>query len=666
MLKNSIADSKFKLLENSIAARRPGLVEGLTILPAMTVSEFADKYRILNQKSSPEPGPWSTDRFPPMRDIMDDLSAQSDVEIVALMKPTQVGGTEILNNWLASIICRTPGPAMMVQPTVDLARRWSLQRFAPMLEDMPVLQERIKPSRSRDSGNTTLSKDFDGGVLVATGANSAAGLRSMPVKYLALDEVDAYPHDVDDEGDPVDLAMERTNNFARRKIFALSTPTTADLSRIEHLYNAGDQRQCFVPCPHCEEMQTMEFSNLKWQKDSAGEHLPATVELACRHCGALIAEHHKPWMLARYEWRVTGRPNERHHSYHINRLYAPLGWGSWSVLVEKFLKSRKDPVKLKTFTNTTEARPFAGKMKKIDQHALKARAEDYPVGILPMGALVPLAGVDVQDDRLEVVLWAEGQRGHFWAIDYHVIYGDPAQVSTWSELDDYLFTPVPHAAGCELRIAATAVDSGGHYTQEVYDYCRVRKSREVFATKGYSQSGRPIIGKPSQVDVTIRGRTEKNGGEVWMIGTDTAKTRIYNRLAMDRAGDDNFMHFSKHLPDAFFNQITAEKQDTIYRKGFPHQVWVLPSGARNEVLDCTVGAFAASRKIQLHKWRPSKWRRLEESIQPIVADLFSAQASDDEVAQLEAAGPVRQAAKKKSKNRPRRRASGFIAGALNQ
>ena len=650
------------MLTSTLASMRPGWVNGLQPEEAMTVTEWSDRFRVLNQKASGEAGPWRTSRTPYLKAIMDDLSTESDVERVTFMKSAQIGGTECGNNWLGYLIDHSPGPILVVQPTVDLAKRWSRQRLTPMVEDMDVLKAKIQDSRSRDSGNTVLSKEFDGGILVATGANSAAGLRSMPVKYLMLDEIDAYPLDVDDEGDPVDLAIERTKNFTRKKIFEISTPTTEGTSRIHKSYKAGDQRVLQVPCPHCNEMQSLETANLRCIRDDDGSPLPATVKLYCKHHGCEIDEHHKTWMLSKAEWLITGKPNAKHHSYQINSLFSPLGWESWENLLIKFFAAKNDETKLKTFTNTSEGLPFAAKGKRINGDTLRDRAEDYPLRIVPMGGLVLLAGVDTQDDRFEITVWAEGANSHTWAIDYHVIWGDPALRSTREELDEYLATSFPHAAGCELTIKATGIDSGGHHTQEIYDYCRIRKARGIFATKGYSQAGRAIIGKPSKVDVTTQGKTVKNGGEVWMIGTDTAKSLIYNRLSNTDPAVDGYVHLSKHFGDNFFAQLVSERLETHYYKGFAKQSWMKPAGVRNEVLDCTVGAKAAAYKLGLHRWRPAQWRALEERVQPATPDLFVDDGPASAPATPEAMAPEKKKAFKK-RRRPGR--GGFVHGGMN-
>src|SRR5678815_2384212 len=266
--------------------------------PLLTVSEWSDRYRTLSQRASAEPGPWRTERTPYLREIMDCLSPSSPVETVVLMKGAQIGGTEMGNNWIGYVIQQAPGPMLAVQPTVDMAKRNSKQRIDPLIEESAVLRALVSDPRSRDSGNTMLAKEFPGGILVMTGANSAVGLRSMAARSLFLDEVDAYPGDVDGEGDPVNLALARTRTFARRKVFMISTPKISGRSRIEAAFEDSDQRYYWLPCPLCHEYQTLKFAQIRWPK---GE--PEQAVYACEHCSGEIANHQKHWMLARGEWR---------------------------------------------------------------------------------------------------------------------------------------------------------------------------------------------------------------------------------------------------------------------------------------------------------------------------------------------------------------------------
>ncbi|MDO8607870.1 MAG: phage terminase large subunit family protein [Phaeospirillum sp.] len=286
--------------------------------PRLTVSQWADQHRMLSSRASAEPGRYRTARTPYMRDIMDALSPTSPVQRVVFMKAAQVGATEAGCCFIGFVIHHAPGPMLCVQPTVEMAKRASRQRIDPLIEESPAIRERVKPARSRDAGNTMLSKDFPGGTLVLTGANSAVGLRSMPARYLFLDEVDAYPASADDEGDPVGLAEARSLTFAhRRKVFLASTPTIRGMSRIEREYEASDQRRFFVPCPHCGTMQWLKFERLRWDKGR-----PETVRYHCEACEQEIAEHHKGAMLAAGVWRATATGTDPGTiGFHISALY---------------------------------------------------------------------------------------------------------------------------------------------------------------------------------------------------------------------------------------------------------------------------------------------------------------------------------------------------------
>ncbi len=600
---------------------------------SLTVSEWSDKYRFLTGKASSEPGPWRTERTPYLREIMDCLSARSGIEEVVLMCGAQLGKTESGNNWIGYIIDVDPGPIMAVQPTIDLAKRYSQQRIAPLLSHSPRLVQKAAENASRDDANTTFMKDFIGGVLVLSGANSAKSLRSMPVRYLFMDEIDAYPLDVDGEGDPIALAERRTSNFPNRKILKVSTPTLRGFSRIESAYLASDGRRYHVACPHCHEYQALEFGadkpyGLKCRRNENGP-LVETTHYLCRHCGAEIEEHHKTAMLAGGQW-VAQRPNEgRAAGFHLSSLYSPLGWVTWAEIMQDWLDARAaekngDATRIKTFTNTVLAETWEDQGDRVAEHELTRRVEDYALGTAPFGCLALSAGVDVQPDRLHLLVWGWGRGEEAWLVDRRVISGSPEEQATWDALDEILRAPFPHASGSHLMIGATAVDSGGHNTQAVYNYARARMHRHVLAIKGSSQPNKPILGKPSDIEVNHRGVKIKSGAKLWPIGTDTTKALIYGRLRLPPPGAGCF-HFPAAVPGEFFEQLTAERMVTKYIKGHPRHEWVKQTGRRNEDLDCTVYAYAAALYLGINRWRQAEWDKIEAKIQPQVRDLFSQQ-----------------------------------------
>lgn len=569
--------------------------------PDLLISDWADQYRFLSSKSSAEPGRWRTDRTPYLREIMDTLSPKNPTQKVVFMAGAQVGKTECGNNWLGSIIALFPGPTLAIQPTVDIAMKFSKQRIAPLIEESPAVKVKVKPSRSRDSGNTLLTKEFPGGVLMLGGANSAAALRSMPIKNLFADEVDAWPEDVEGEGDPLQLAERRTTTFPRRKIFICSTPTIKDASRIEREYLRSDQRRYFVPCPFCNHYQTLKWANLNWQDDELG--------YVCENCNTKIPEWHKTNMLQAGEWRATvttGDPLVV--GFHLNSLYSPLGWKSWSQIVQEFLVSKSDSALLKVWVNTVLGETFEDQyVSKLGADALQERAEVYDPSIVPDSAFIVTVGVDVQDNRLSVLTCAWGLDEECWILDWQEIFGDPSGEHLWGQLDKIVTTERKWASGYSRRPDAIAIDSGGHFTHEAYQYSRERRKFNVLAIKGVSQRNKPIIGKPSKVDVNYRGQIIQKGGRVFPVGTDTAKTTLYGRLS--RTDGNGIIHFHHGLTTEFYNQLTSEKKQMRYHKGFPVSEWVKISTRRNEVLDCFVYAYAALNELYQRYDRRTIWEQ---------------------------------------------------------
>jgi len=395
---------------------------GLRPDPDLTVSSWADRHRKLASRASAEPGQYRTARTPYMREIMDRLSPGDPTQRIVFMKAAQVGATEAGNNWIGFVIHQAPGPMLAVQPTVELAKRNSRQRIDPLIDESPDLRERVKPARSRDAGNTMLSKEFAGGILIMTGANSAVGLRSTPARYILLDEVDAYPASADEEGDPVTLAEARSLTFAhRRKVLLVSTPTIRGLSRIEREFESSDQRRYFVPCPHCEAMQWLRFERLRWQKGR-----PETAEYLCEGCERPIAEHHKTSMLERGEWRATATATDPTTvGYHLSALYSPVGWLSWQRIARAHEAARGSDEAMRAFRNTILGETWMETGEAPDWQRLADRREPWTPGTVPERGLFLTAGVDVQKDRIEVDVWAWGRGLESWLIDHVVLEGGP-------------------------------------------------------------------------------------------------------------------------------------------------------------------------------------------------------------------------------------------------
>lgn len=562
----------------------------------LTVAEWADNNRILRSSTASEPGPWRTDRVPYLREIMDCLSAQSPVKNITFMKAAQVGGSESGNNWIGYVMDHEPGPMMMVQPSVDLAKKYSQRNIAPLVSDIPALKAKINDPRSRDGGNTILVKEFPGGLLVMTGANSAAGLRSMPVRYLFMDEVDAYPEDVEGEGDPVDLAEARTRNFTRKKVLKVSTPTISGQSRIEKSFLESDQRKYYVPCPDCGFMHVLEWEHFIIPRDENGVRHPEDAHMVCPECGFIIEEYQKTEMLAAGKWRSTCPEKESkvRRGYHISTLYAPLGFYSWQEIAEQWLSIGKDQSRLKTFINTVLGQTWGEDTEVVDYEMLYENRRMFYEAQLPDGVLILTAAVDVQDDRLEYecVGWGEGKKS--WGIEYGVIYGDPRQPEVWKHLDLWLTRQWKYVEGTALSISCTCIDSGGHATDQVYAFCKAREYRRIYAVKGGSAGpGKPLVGRAS--------RSNRKNVPLFVLGVDSGKETIISRLKVE----DDEMPGRCFYPTAengdpvkgydlaYFKNLTSERRKLKYIKGKPRYEWVKPSGARNEPFDLRNYATAA-------------------------------------------------------------------------
>lgn len=593
-----------------------------------TVSEWADQKRMLSSKASAEPGRWRTSRTPYLREIMDALSPQSPVKEVVFMKGAQVGGTECGINWMGYSMDVAPAPFLSVQPTVDISKRFVQQRIDPMLEETPSLREKVGDKRSRETSNTMSSKDFPGGILLLTGANSAAGLRSMPVRYLLLDEVDAYPGDVNNEGDPVNLAIARTRTFRNRKILLVSTPTLEETSRIKRAFEQSDKRYYHVPCPHCRHLQKLQWANLKWDKrtDDAGKEidLPETAAYLCESCGAFIAEHHKTWMFDPQNgarWVAENPAVTDVRGYHLSSLYSPLGWFSWAEIVRKWLKAKKVIVELKEFVNTVLGETWEEKGDAPDWELLYRRREPYKIGLVPAGALFLTAGVDVQRDRIEVEVLGWGRHLRSWSVEYRVFRGDTSAEDVWAYLWTMRHEKWPVAGGGELGLSMLAVDASDQ-TAMVYNQVRLQADARIMAVKGMSDTYMQLVGQPKIVDINFDGRTIYNGGRFWPVGVSLIKTELYGflrQLPPLKVADPypvGFCHFPEYSED-YFKQLTAEKRVSkqIGGRGGRHAVFWQKIYERNEALDVRVYNRAAAFVFGIDRFSEAQWQQLENALE---------------------------------------------------
>ena len=550
--------------------------------PNLKIDEWADKHRRLSPESSAEPGLWSTDRASYQRGMMQAIS-DPRIENIVFMTGAQIGKTEIINNSVGYYVSQDPSPMLVVQPTLELAKMWSSDRLSPMLRDTPILKNLVKDPRSRDSGNTLYQKQFPGGYIAIVGANSPSGLAARPIRCVFLDEVDRYPASAGSEGDPIELSKARTKTFTyNRKIIMVSTPTNKGASRIENAFEESDKRFYYVPCPDCKHEQKLIWSNVNWEEDK-----PETASYICEECGSAWDDAMRYRAIKNGNWVATEDYNGT-AGFHINGIYSP--WTPLSEAVKGFLVAKKMPDTLRVFVNTYLAETWEDQGERVDDYAVAERAEAFG-DKLDKNIMILTCGIDVQDDRLELEVVGWGKDEESWSVDYRTLYGDPSTPHLWNDLENILKNIYETEDGRQMQIRSACIDSGGHYTQAVYNFVRPREGRRIFAIKGMAGESRPIVSRP----------TRNNIGKIrlFTLGVDNIKELVFSRLKINEVGA-GYCHFPDDRPDEYFKQLaSSEKIVTKFHKGFPRREFV-KTRTRNEALDCRVYAIGALSILNLN------------------------------------------------------------------
>ncbi len=555
--------------------------------PLLTVSEWADQNRMLSSESSAEPGQWRTDRAPYQREIMDAVT-QPDVEKVVVMSSSQVGKSEIVLNVVGYFIDADPCPMLMVQPTEAMAEDFSKRRVSSLIRDTKSVAAKVADSKSRDINNTILMMVFPGGFLAMGGANSPAGLASRPIRILLCDEVDRYPDSAGTEGDPIQLGEKRTITFWNRKKIYVSTPGIEGASRIEFEYQSGTQEEWHLWCPHCGDHVFINIYGMIYDahQDAKGNYIVEDIVFRCPQC--LGEADEITWKVQEGQWFAQNPDAQNVRSFRLNAFVSP--WVSWAEIMAEYLKVKDDPEQFKVFTNTVLGEPYEVKGEIENEEYLVKRREQY-AGQLPGGVLILTAAVDTQDRWLEyeIVGWGKGEES--WGIKHGVVMGRPDTPEPWQAIDDILKATYRFADGLGLTIACACIDSGGHYTSQVYGYCKQNESRRIFAIKGQGGAGIPLIYRIT--------RTKKENAALIILGVDEGKTAIINSLKVQTPGSF-YCHFplNDDYDVNYFQGLISERQVPRKRKGHIVMDWEKVSAeARNEPFDLRNYARAALKLI---------------------------------------------------------------------
>lgn len=562
--------------------------------PSLTVSEWAARYRVIPPPAA-EPGRWRNERMPHLVEIMNAMGDLKTPRVIAMLG-AQTGKSEACINAIGRFIHLDPCSIMMIQPTEDGGKKFSKNRIAPSVAATPELRERMPDPKTRDGDNTLMTKRFPGGFLMIVGSNAPAGLASTPIRVVFCDEVDRYEASAGTEGDPISLAEKRTTTFWNRKMIMVSTPGDELTSRIKPEYLASTMEQWHLPCPKCGHYQPLIWGGLIY----AGHEQPVYL---CEKCGRESAEHE--WKSQQGKW-VAKFPERTTRGFHTTGLVS--NFISWAELADEWRKADEASKKgnnelLKTFINTRLAETWETPGERVEEDEalrlrepyvhLRANGEYVPCEA-PDGALILTAGVDVQDDRLEVEVVGWGPNWESWGIEYRVIRGNPGAPEVWAALDEHLSRKWRCGDGTELGISVACVDSGGHHTSDVYNFTKPRQPRGIYAIKGQGGAGVPMINRVT--------KTNRAGAALFIIGVDEIKGKVLSALKVASPGPNRCHYplerdiddeYGRGYTPEYFKGLTSERRVVRYRKGFRCFEWVKLSGVRNEPLDCRVYACAA-------------------------------------------------------------------------
>lgn len=572
------------------------------------------------------------------------------------MKSAQVAWTTALNNWLGKIMHTAPAPVIGMFAKTEAAKEYREEKLTPMVKATRCLSSLIDVVTSRRAGNRWNFLRFPGGFLKLVGSNSPSNVKSTPAPNVFVEEPDDASENVGKQGDSIKLLEERTKTYDQRKVIFGGTPSVKGLSTIEAAFETSDQRVFEVPCHECGEYHVLDWENVQWvEKDSGQPHpvygmaLPETAAYACPHCGALWNDAEKNENVKRLRC-VPTQPFNGVAGFHLNELYSMWASSRFSRLVERRLEAEKqaasgDDTDMIVFVNAALGLPYEFQGEKLDADALREKSEkcphcQYEALTVPDGGLILTCGIDVQHNRLSILIRAWGRGEESWLIDWQEIFGNTVDKSdkVWEGLDKILFAPYAHVCGAAMRITAVSIDSSdGNTSDAVYHYVRTRQNRlrYLMAIKGASSDygTREIFAKPRE-SIDTRGakntKAQKYGLRPYIVGTHKAKDLFAARLKLEGRGDGRY-HVCQDVRADYWQQITGEVK-APHRQMRGKRIWQKKSGVDVEALDCEIYALHASRAAKVHLMNETSWSNLERELKQ--ADLFANAPADVQTSAL--------------------------------
>lgn len=576
----------------------------------LPVDEWSDKFMVIPKSSgSNEYGNYRTSRTPHAREIMRCLSADHPCKEVAVMVASQMFKTQIGLNWLSSTIHQSPSNFIWLMPTGGLQKRIS-GRIDKTIKAVPVLRDLVAKPNSRDAKNNQDTKEYMGGTLFIFTAGSAANISEVPARYVIIDEIDRCQRDVDQEGDPKKLTDGRQTTFQQnKKSYYPSSPTIDGESRINDLFLSGTQRRALAECIHCGHAQELIFERLVVNESGSALY-------PCESCGGMHTDKDKNLMFANGLWTdpVVGSTGYL-QSFTASAMYLPYGWLSWSDMVKEHAAAQEkldqgNDAMMIVFYNTRLARVWKRTIQTVSYQTLIDRAEHYDLRFAPSNVLFVTAGVDTQDNRLEVQIVGWGRNMSATILDYVVLHGDPADDDVWDQLTDLINSGIEHESGRVLQVIATAIDVGGHRGEAVKHYVRSKRIRSPIAIIGATKLNAPVLSKGSMQDVTWKGVSDKKGVMLHQVGTVDIKHVIFSRLSNDedKKPGDRMLRFAKDLSPEYFGGLISETYDRQKKRYVKKH-----DGIRNEPLDTLTYAYATLHHsgIRAHRYTKKDWDALE-------------------------------------------------------
>lgn len=620
-------------------------------LPDVTVAEWADAHRkIAPESGSPHPGDWRTDRLPYLREIMNCMHPDHPARRVSVRGSAQVGKSSVGENWIGYVVDQAPGTMLVVLPSIDEATKYNRVKLQPMIDASPKIRHKVRRENARDEkASTTSFKRFPGGFLQVVTASSSKGLQMVSIRYLLLEEVSEYPEDTDGRGSPIDQARRGLKTFGdRAKELAVSTPGILGLCRISTMFEDGDRRYLYVPCPQCGDYQVLDYDRFQ----GPGEDNPR-LAYVCASCGYPIDETEKEDMVRAYKWIPTrveddadpvppvipageiagyecgeceGRCRDWQPSFHVWAAYSL--FEQWTDIWQRGQDATGTPLKAKTFCQQDLGKPYEPTSDAPDWEKLLAARKTWSRGVVPWPACVLTGFIDVQGDRLVWGLWSWGPGVQGWLVDHGIVAHAPDQPEAWAGVDEILTRSWQTFAGQPIKPDAWGIDTGGNHTASVYDYAAARADH-IFACKGSSDRGAPPLGSAKMRKIKDEYDRVIARVPLYLVGNFQLKSDIYlgfRHLVDGPNGAGEYKAGTLHLPDwideDYARELTAEVliNPQAEAKGKARLAAMMKPGDRrewrkkahqaNEALDIVVGARALAWFKQIDKLTAEQWARL--------------------------------------------------------